>query len=88
MAMKHTLFLSTAALCLIGSAAADAQVGLQLNVGEPVYAPPPVAYAPAPVVVAGPPAYVSPYPHYYDPRHRRGDFEYWDRRNHPEHYHR
>ena len=76
MTMKKKMFLSTAALCLLSSTGADAQMSVQLNVGVPAY-----MVAPAPV-------YVSPYPDYYDPRHRRHDSEYWQQRKaheRPEH---
>lgn len=69
MTMKKKIFLSAAAIYLLSSAAADAQMNVQLNVGAPAY-----MVAPAPV-------YMSPYPDYYDPRHRRHDYQYWQHRN-------
>jgi hypothetical protein len=58
---------------LIGTAA-QAQLNVELNLGEPVY-------------VASPtPAYISPYPAYYDPHHRNHDYSYW-RAKHREHEH-
>lgn len=68
------LLLSAAALYLFSSASANAQVSMQLNVGEPAY------------VVAPSPVYVSPYPSYYDPQHRRHNFEYWQQRRAHDHH--
>jgi len=66
------ILLGATAFYLICTASAYAQVGVSLNIGEPVY---PAYVAPAPV-------YVSPYPEYYDPRHRQHDWAYWHNRGH------
>jgi len=72
--MIKKIVLSTVGFYLLVSATAQAQLNVELNLGEPAY-------------VASPtPAYVSPYPTYYDPYHRNHDYSYW-RSRHREHEH-
>ena len=72
MSINKKLLLSVASVGVLVSAVANAEIGVQLNIGEP-----------APVFVA--PAYVSPYPTYYDVKHRKHDWRYWkEHRRHEE----
>jgi hypothetical protein len=77
---------------LLVAPAAQARVGIGLNLGfPPIVAPPPVVVAPpvmaAPPVVVGPPAYYAPPPaYYYAPAPSYGFFWY-DRFGH-RHWHR
>lgn len=68
MAMRKRILLSAAALYLLSSAAAYAQLNVELNLGQPAYVEAAPVYAPV---------YMAPYPTYYDPRHRDHDYGYW-----------
>ena len=69
---KRKIILSGVAFYLFSAVAANAEPGIQVNFGEPVY--------------IAQPAYFYPYPTYYDHQHRRHDFEYWQqRRVHEQH---
>lgn len=72
--MKKSLFSATIvsvgvlAASLFAAPAMAAHVGVGINIGVPVYAPPPpVYYAPAPVYAPPPPVYVRPAPVYMAP---------------------
>jgi hypothetical protein len=66
-----------AASILLAAPAAQAHVGIGLNLGIPLVVPPPVVAAPPPPVVVGPPAYQAAPPGYaYAPAPGYGFFWY------------
>lgn len=83
------LLATTVAACLIGSAAANAQLSVQIGAPPVVVQPAPVypVYPAYPVYYAPPPAViVHPWVEGYDPYHRANDWRYWqERRRHEGH---
>jgi hypothetical protein len=65
-----------AASILLAAPAAQAHVGIGLNLGIPLVVPPPVVAAPPPPVVVGPPAYYAPRPYAYAPAPGYGFYWY------------
>jgi len=83
--MKKLLIISAAALCVLASSSAQAEVSVAI--GVPLFAPAPVYYPP-PVYDPGYVDYYHRYPsQYYDRRyhHRHDDWAYWNHRRDHDH---